>query len=265
MTFVERHAPESDRQTSSRDAVETLAREVGALRWRLRVLTLVLVSVLAGAFLAGGAWAASQYVITSTAQIKPSVLAKIEKAARPAANASRGDAGPIGATGPAGAPGSAGVPGSAGPPGAIGATGVAGAIGATGVAGAIGATGVAGATGPTGVAGATGATGVAGPDIFAEQLATTAQTAAEQIGTNNSGSYTTVTPAQLASIDPTIRIYPGAGSAYISAAFGTVTSFAVTATSTNGDTYTIMRAANSMVVRTCTNAAGQTACVNGTW
>jgi hypothetical protein len=71
----------------------------------------------------GGAFAA-KYLITSTNQIKPSVLKKLK-----------------GATGPAGAPGAAGAQGSAGPAGANGEKGATGATGSAGVAGAKGATG----------------------------------------------------------------------------------------------------------------------------
>ncbi len=77
----------------------------------------------------GGAFAA-KYLITSTSQIKPSVLKKLK-----------------GATGPAGAPGAAGAQGPAGP---AGANGEKGATGATGPTGAIGAKGATGPEGPEG-------------------------------------------------------------------------------------------------------------------
>jgi len=89
------------------------------IRWRGRVsgrrlsyanvtATLALVIALGG----GTAWAAHTYLITSTRQIKPSVLEQL-----------RGDRGP------------AGLPGSAGSAGAAGAQGIQGVQGATGPAG----------------------------------------------------------------------------------------------------------------------------------
>jgi Collagen triple helix repeat (20 copies) len=71
--------------------------------------------------LAGTSFAATHYTLTSTEQIKPSVL----KALRGA----RGTKGPQGPAGPQGAQGPAGVPGAEGP------TGPAGQKGATGEAG----------------------------------------------------------------------------------------------------------------------------------
>ena len=69
--------------------------------------------------MSGGALAASHYLITTTKQIKPSVLSQLK--------------GKAGHTGPAGANGANGV---AGPQGAAGAQGPGGAAGAAGAAGA---------------------------------------------------------------------------------------------------------------------------------
>ena len=62
--------------------------------------------------MSGGAWAAKKYLITSTAQIKPSVLKKLK--GKPGKNGTDGAPGPQGPAGQNGAPGKDGAPGSNG-------------------------------------------------------------------------------------------------------------------------------------------------------
>ena len=102
-------------------------------------------------------------------------------------------------------------------------------------------------------------------DASAKELARTAQTVAETIGTDNGGSYTTITgPASLSAVEATIPTAAGSN-AYISAATGTATGFVVTATSTTNSTYTITRAANGTVSRTCAPASTGGCSAGLTW
>ena len=109
-------------------------------------------------------------------------------------------------------------------------------------------------------------------DAAAKELAHSAQVAAETIATDNSGSYALVTPALLNTYESTIQVGSAtAGNAYIQnvntvlGAVGSTTGYTVTATSTTGDTYSIVRA-NGSVTRSCVdNPSTNTACVNHSW
>jgi len=103
-------------------------------------------------------------------------------------------------------------------------------------------------------------------DAAAKELAHAAQTAAETFATDNNGSYANLTPAVLATYESTIQVGSTANNnnAYIqnvntiAGAIGTANTYTVTATSTNGDTFSISRTATGTVNRTCTTATGNT-------
>jgi type IV pilus assembly protein PilA len=100
-------------------------------------------------------------------------------------------------------------------------------------------------------------------DAAAKELAHSAQVAAETIATDNGGSYTLVTPPLLNTYESTIQVgSTPAGNAYIATggAVGTATTYTVTATSTTGDTYSISRAANGTITRSCANFGSSTGC-----
>jgi type IV pilus assembly protein PilA len=102
-------------------------------------------------------------------------------------------------------------------------------------------------------------------DASAKELARTAQTVAETIGTDNGGSYTTITgPASLSAVEATIPTAAGSN-AYISAASGTSNTFQVVATSTTNSTYTINRLASGAVTRLCAPVSTGGCNAAGTW
>jgi Collagen triple helix repeat (20 copies) len=82
-------------------------------------LSYLSIALVVALVMSGGAYAASKFLITSTKQIKPSVLKQLKGNAGPAG--AKGASGPAGAAGPAGATGAKGENGA---PGAKGDSGV---------------------------------------------------------------------------------------------------------------------------------------------
>jgi hypothetical protein len=118
---------------------------LNALRSRLHLSPATAIASLALVFaMTGGAYAASKYVITSTKQIKPSVLAQLKGAK--GANGAGGASGAQGPAGPVGAQGPQGAKGETGPAGA----GIEGKEGKEGAAGKEGSPWTAGGTLPSG-------------------------------------------------------------------------------------------------------------------
>jgi len=101
-------------------------------------------------------------------------------------------------------------------------------------------------------------------DAAAKELAHSAQVAAETIATDNGGSYALVTPTLLNTYESTIQLNSGSDNAFVANPGGvsnaTATTYTVTATSTTGDTYSISRAANGTITRSCANSGSNTGC-----
>jgi type IV pilus assembly protein PilA len=100
-------------------------------------------------------------------------------------------------------------------------------------------------------------------DAQAKELARTAQTTAETIATDNSGSYQAVNLTELNAIDQTILITASSSEAYLSSANGGAQEYSVTATATNGDELTINRNASGEVTRECASPVEKTGCSGG--
>jgi hypothetical protein len=101
--------------------------------------TTIALSVLGALLVATTATAASRYLITSTKQIKPSVLLQLHgKKGTRGATGSQGFKGDTGAIGPQGPQGAVGTVGPQGPQGVVGSVGPKGDTGAQGPAGADG-------------------------------------------------------------------------------------------------------------------------------
>jgi type IV pilus assembly protein PilA len=93
-------------------------------------------------------------------------------------------------------------------------------------------------------------------DASAKELARTAQTTAETIATENSGSYAKVSPTELNAVEKTIPTKSENNNAWISAASGAAEEYSVTATApSTGDTFTIENK-KGVVTRTCTGTGG---------
>lgn len=100
-------------------------------------------------------------------------------------------------------------------------------------------------------------------DAAAKSLARTAATAAETLATDNNGSYATVSGASLHSIEPTINVTSNTSTAYVSAASGSGSGYAITATDpVTSDTFTYSNSSGS-VTRSCAGSGG--GCVGSTW
>jgi len=132
------------------------------LRRKPTITGVLAASALFLAVAGGGAYAADSYIITSTHQIKPSVLRKLANDVR----GPRGTRGPGGLQGAAGAQGVAGNTGASGPAGLQGQQGLQGIQGPQGQQGLPGQQGAQGDPGQQGPQGDQGASGVNSPLVY---------------------------------------------------------------------------------------------------
>jgi prepilin-type N-terminal cleavage/methylation domain-containing protein len=105
-------------------------------------------------------------------------------------------------------------------------------------------------------------------DAPAKVLAQTAQTTAESVAADHSGSYEDVSPDELSKYEPTIHVSHSTSNAYLSAATGTQSEYSVTAKATNGDEFEISRNSSGEVTHTCVSPVAKTGCAGhetGTW
>jgi len=104
-------------------------------------------------------------------------------------------------------------------------------------------------------------------DAAAKELAHSMQVATETYATDHSGSYIGLTLQILNQYEATIQTTSGNGNAYASAVTPTATGYTITAASTDGNTFSIIRTGGA-TTRSCFAAGGGTVnggCVNGTW
>jgi type IV pilus assembly protein PilA len=106
-------------------------------------------------------------------------------------------------------------------------------------------------------------------DASAKELARSAAQAAETYSTDHSGLYTGLELSVVHEYEPAIQTAAGNGNAYLTVAKAEESGrgYVVTATSTNGDTFTYTKKEGGEVSRTCQVKAGNTkgGCETGSW
>ena len=107
-------------------------------------------------------------------------------------------------------------------------------------------------------------------DAAAKELAHSMQVATETYATDHSGTYGGLTVSALNQYEGTIQTTSGNGNAYATTpTSGTATGYTVTAASTDGNTFSIIRN-GGQITRSCNSAGSGGAalsggCVSGTW
>jgi type IV pilus assembly protein PilA len=94
-------------------------------------------------------------------------------------------------------------------------------------------------------------------DSGAKEMAHTAQVTMEALGSAQSGSYATASPANLNAIEKSIRTAAGTpAKPFVNAASGTAKTWTLSVRSPSGNTYTIAKNALSALTFSCTVPAG---------
>jgi type IV pilus assembly protein PilA len=94
-------------------------------------------------------------------------------------------------------------------------------------------------------------------DSGAKEIAHTARVAMEALGSDNDGSYSTASPANLNAIEGSLATAAGSPpKPYVSAASGTADSWTLTVTAPTGDTFTVAKSSSGGLSFTCTVPAG---------
>jgi type IV pilus assembly protein PilA len=107
-------------------------------------------------------------------------------------------------------------------------------------------------------------------DSSAKELARTAETTAETYATDHGGNYELMSTTELQKYEPTIQTVAGKGNAYLSVVTPEETNqgYTVTATATDGHTFSIQKKANGEVLRSCTpegTGSASGGCQNNSW
>ena len=106
-------------------------------------------------------------------------------------------------------------------------------------------------------------------DSAAKEMAHTSEVAMEALGSDNDGSYSTASPANLSAVDASIPTSAGSPpKPYASAASGTAKTWTFTITSPTGNTFTVAKSSSGAVSFTCTvpGGADRGGCpTGGTW
>jgi type IV pilus assembly protein PilA len=105
-------------------------------------------------------------------------------------------------------------------------------------------------------------------DADAQELARTAETAAETIAADNGGNYDSVTVDEVHRYEPAIPVGTEAKPPYLSATTHGSSEYSLTVTANSGDEFTIRRDAAGGVTRECASPVAKTGCSGGehsTW